>query len=126
MASAARTRSAGAAAPVRTRVGVSGALKRGRSKSSARLALTTATAGAGACPAAARRRAKASRARAGRYPSWRTVSAPTTTASARPRRVPKIRMSALPEMGWERPSCWAAPSRVLTMLARSQGPSVSG
>ena len=25
------------------------------------------------------------------------------------------------EMGWERPSCWAAPSRVETMLARSQG-----
>lgn len=118
---AAAIRSEGAPAPVTTSVGTSGSVNSGSEKSRSIEPVTTATAAAGPCPAAARRAANASRARAGRYPSRRTVSAPAITTSARPLRVPKIRMSAAQEMPCERPSCWAAPSRVETMLARSQG-----
>lgn len=100
-------------------MGTAGEVNSGREKSSSRLALTTAITGTGACPAARRASAKSARARPGRYPSCRTVSAPAITTSASARRVPKTRMSAALEMGWERPSCWAAPSRVETMLARS-------
>ena len=102
-------------------MGTLGSVNRGSDQSSSRLAVTTATAGTGGCPAASRSAANSGRVRAGRYPSCRTVSAPAITTSARARRVPKIRMSVAQEMGCERPSCWAAPSRVATMLARSQG-----
>ncbi|MEY9485442.1 hypothetical protein RKD26_001236 [Streptomyces calvus] len=102
-------------------MGTTGEVNSGSEKSRSRLAVTTAIAGAGACPAASRAAANSARARAGRYPSRRTVSAPTTTTSASARSTPKIRMSAAHEMGWERPSCCAAPSSVETMLARSHG-----
>jgi hypothetical protein len=105
-------------------------VNKGSEKSSSSPALTTAIAGAGPCPAASRSAAASATARAGRYPSCRTVSAPTTTTSASARSIPKIRMSAALEIGFVWPSCCAAPSSVETMLARSHGrgspPSGSG
>ncbi len=124
--SAAAIRSGAAAAPVRMSVGTRGEVNSGSVKSSSRLAVTIAIAGTGVCPAASRAPANSSRTRAGRYPSCRTVSAPTTTTSASARSVPKTRMSVALEMGCERPSCWAAPSSEETMLARSHGRGAPG
>ena len=95
--------------------------KSGPSGSRSSRRLTTAIAGVGRWPRASRSAAYSCRGSSGRYFSARAVPAPTRITSAKARSIAKTCLSAGDESVPDRPfQPWAAPSRLVTMLARTQ------